>query len=54
MHKLQEHGKAPGLATKFARCIGEDRMPLDRMPFGLIQYQVDFFSADHINEVNNW
>lgn len=43
---------------KFSECLGRDRpgttlplMPLDRMPFGLIEYQIEFFSSSHITQV---
>ena len=30
----------------------ESLIPLDRMPWGLLQYQIDFFACKHIKEVN--
>ena len=50
MEELKKANKDSYLVHKFATCIGEKRpnsddslMPLNRMPFGLIQYQIQFF-----------
>ena len=32
----------------------EPLMPMNRMPWGLIQYQIDFFACTHINEVTRF
>ena len=48
---MKEAGKQPELPYKFARAINSNQMPLERLPFGMIAYQVEFFNASHINEV---
>ena len=60
MARLQAKNK-PNLMHKFARCIAESRpgsdeplMPIDRMPFGLIQYQIEFFSCTNISQVSHF
>lgn len=57
MKRLQEHGKN-NLLYKFAFCIANTRpgsdvplFPLKRMPFGLVEYQIEFFSATNIAQV---
>ena len=57
MKKLQEQ-KKNNLVYKFAFCLARNRpgsdktlFPLDRMPFGLVEYQIDFFSATNIMQV---
>jgi hypothetical protein len=59
MRVLRDNRKDPYLVQKFIRCLVDKRpneneslMPLHRMPFGMIQYQIDFFSALHINQVS--
>ena len=54
MARLEEAGK-PNLIYNFTRCIAEDRpgtqtplLPFDRMPFGLIEHQIQFFT--HTNQ----
>ena len=49
----------PNLLYKFACCIAKKRpdsedslFPLNRMPFGLVEYQIEFFSCTHIAQVN--
>ena len=51
MKRLQAAGKN-NLLYKFAECIARNRpgsheclMPLDKMPFGLIEYQLEFFTC---------
>jgi hypothetical protein len=58
MDTLHAANKPHDLVHKFTSCIAEKRpdsnvslMPLDRMPFGLIQYQIEFFTAGYINQV---
>jgi hypothetical protein len=58
MSTLSHAGKNPYLVGKFATCIikkrpsGDDSlMPLHRMPFALIEYQVQFFTAAHVSKV---
>lgn len=58
MKELHTAGHNPYLVGKFGECIVRKRpnstdslMPLDRMPFGLIQYQVEFFTARHVSKV---
>ncbi|XP_078357969.1 uncharacterized protein LOC144642774 isoform X1 [Oculina patagonica] len=57
MKRLQEHGKN-NLLYKFAFCIANSRpgsdvplFPLDRMPFGLVEYQIEFFAATNIAQL---
>ncbi|XP_064622698.1 uncharacterized protein LOC135484921 isoform X2 [Lineus longissimus] len=57
MKKLKSVGKS-NLIYKWPRCISlrrpkseESLLPLNRMPFGLIEYQIDFFNANHVNQV---
>ena len=58
MNELKCAKKSPSLVYDFARCIAVKRpgtttslMPLDRMPFGLVQYQIEFFTSTHVNQV---
>ena len=58
MENLKLHSKtnvlyklAKIVATKRPDC-DETLIPLNRMPWGLIQYQIDFFACQNINEVN--
>ena len=54
MLALQEKGK-PNLVYKWCRCLhnneGKSSMDFDRMPFGLIQYCMEFFSCTHVSQV---
>jgi hypothetical protein len=54
MSVLQNAGK-PNLIHKWAKCIvgenGVPLMPINRMPFGLIQYQMEFFTSTNIMQV---
>lgn len=57
MKRLQDHGKN-NLLYKFAFCIANTRpdsdvplFPLERMPFGLVEYQIEFFAATNIAQV---
>lgn len=57
MKRLQEH-KKNNLIYKFSMCIGSNQpgtddplFPLTRMPFGLVEYQIEFFSATNIMQV---
>ena len=56
MLKLQEKGK-PNLVYKWSRCLyneeleGKPSLDFDRMPFGLIQYSIEFFSCTHVSQV---
>lgn len=59
MKRLQDLGKT-NLIYKFSRAIAEDRpgtndplMPLTRMPFGLIQYNIEFFTSTNVHQVIN-
>ena len=54
MKTLKNHIKG-NLIYKFAMCIAETRpstgqllFPLDRMPSGLVEFQIEFFSATNI------
>lgn len=57
MDRLDNAGKDASLVEKFAKCIattredGESKMPLHQMPFGLIEYQIQFFCSEHVNQV---
>ena len=57
MKRLKEHNKN-NLVYKFSMCIGSNQpgtddplFPLTRMPFGLVEYQIEFFSATNIMQV---
>ena len=54
MKLLQENGK-PNLIYKWAKCVfgenGKPLIPIDRMPFGLLQYQMEFFTATNVMQV---
>jgi hypothetical protein len=57
MENLQEKKKS-NVVYKLAKIVGVKRsdsdeclLPLSRMPWGLLQYQIDFFACKHINEV---
>ena len=59
MKQLQEKRKN-NLLYKFAFCIANNRpgsdvplFPLDRMPFGLVEYQIEFFAATNIAQVGH-
>lgn len=58
MKVLQEHGKN-NLLFKFGYCIATTRpgseeplFPINRMPFGLVEYQIEFFSSTNIAQVS--
>ena len=58
MKLLQSQGKT-NLVYRFAYVIAtahpesdESLLPLNRMPFGLIEYQIDFFSSTNISQVS--
>ena len=56
MTSLRDHEQCPrpvNLIYKFALIIAKNRIPLDRMPWGLIQYNVEFFYCNDVNEVRN-
>lgn len=57
MKRLQENSKN-NLIYKFALCIAsnrlgsnDSRLPINRMPFGMVKYQIEFFSATNIMQV---
>lgn len=54
MKFLQDNGK-PNLISKWSRCIwgpdGKPKLDIHRMPFGLIEYQIEFFSCTNVNQV---
>ena len=57
MEVLQSHQKN-NLLYKFAYCIATTRpgskemlFPLNRMPFGLVEYQIEFFASTNIVQV---
>ena len=58
MKLLQSQGKT-NLVYRFPYVIAtahpesdESLLPLNRMPFGLIEYQIDFFSSTNISQVS--
>ena len=55
MKVLQENGK-PNLIYKWSKCVfgedGKSLIPLHRMPFGLIQYQMEFFTSTNVMQVS--
>lgn len=57
MKTLKENSK-PNVVKDFVKCLGTKRpnsqeplMPVTRMPFGLIQHQIQFFCASDIRQV---
>lgn len=57
MECLEKSGKA-NLLYKFSQCFGSNKsssnmppMPLDRMPFGLISYMIQFFTCTDVRQV---
>ena len=54
MKLLQENGK-PNLIHTWAKCVfgdnGKPLIPIHRMPFGLIQYQMQFFASTNVMQV---
>ena len=52
--KLQQNAK-PNLVHKWSRCLyneeGKSSLDFERMPFGLIQYCMEFFSCTHVSQV---
>ncbi|KAK3717701.1 hypothetical protein QZH41_009789 [Actinostola sp. cb2023] len=57
MKVLQQHGKS-NLLYKFAFCLTEKQpgmdkplLALNRMPFGLLEYQLEFFSCTNIMQI---
>ena len=60
MQRLKENDKA-NLIYKFAKCFGTLRndesgeclMPMNRMPFGLVAYQIEFFTTHNAKQVWN-
>ena len=56
MKVLQENGK-PNLIYKWSKCVfgedGKSLIPLHRMPFGLIQYQMEFFTSTNVMQVSH-
>ena len=57
MRRLKDKGK-PNLVYDFCACLGKDRpgtkqplMPFDRMPFLMIEYNIEFFVCTNIHQV---
>ena len=54
MKFLQDNGK-PNLISKWSKCVWgpEEKPKLDihKMPFGLMEYQIEFFSSTNVNQV---
>jgi hypothetical protein len=57
MEMLEKKGKS-NLLYKFAYCLatkcpGSDQFlfDVDRMPFGLVEYQIEFFSCTNVMQV---
>ena len=58
--KLLKKNNKSNLLYKFALALcntkpvtGEPVFPMDRMPFGLVEYQIEFFSCTHVKQVQN-
>lgn len=57
MKNLKDNKQANAL-SKFARVLsvkrpdGRTLFPMDRMPWGLVLYQIEFFDSFHINQVS--
>ena len=58
--KLLKQNNKSNLLYKFALALcqtnpitGEPVFPMNRMPFGLIEYQIEFFSCTNVNQVSN-
>ncbi|CAG2230903.1 unnamed protein product [Mytilus edulis] len=58
MKTLKENSK-PNVVKDFVKCLGTKRpnsqeplMPVTRMPFGLIQHQIQFFCASDIRQIS--
>lgn len=57
MKRLEDTGK-PNLVFKFCQGLAVDRpnnagplIPIDRMPFGLMQYSIEFFTCTNVMQV---
>ena len=57
MKRLEVNGKS-NLVIKFCQCLANDRpdksgslMPMHRMPFGLIQHCIEFFTCTNVMQV---
>ncbi|CAH3170892.1 unnamed protein product, partial [Porites evermanni] len=52
--ELQEKDK-PNLVYKWSRCLhnseGKSSIDMDRMPFGSMQYCIEFFSCTHVSQI---
>jgi hypothetical protein len=60
MRRLAQSNKS-NVVYKLAKVIAIERpdsseplLPMDRMPWGLLQYQIDFFACSHINQVTKY
>lgn len=58
MKELHTAGHSPDLIGRFSECIANKRpgskeslMPLQRMPFGLLKYQIEFFTSSDTSKV---
>lgn len=58
MRRLEVNGKV-NLVVKFCQCLANDRpdksgplVPLHRMPFGMIQYCIEFFTCTNVMQVS--
>ena len=53
--KFLQDSKKANLISKWSRCIcgpdGKPKLDIHRMPFGLIEYQIEFFSCTNVNQV---
>ena len=53
--KVLQAAEKPNLIYKWSKCVfgdnGTSLMPLHRMPFGLIQYQMEFFTCTNVMQV---
>lgn len=50
MKHLASNSK-PNVVANFSAIIAKKRIPIDRMPWGLLEYNIQFFACLHVNEV---
>jgi hypothetical protein len=56
--QILQKAKKHNLVYKWSQCIvgenGTPFIPINRMPFGLIEYQLEFFTATNVMQVGNF
>ena len=52
MVNLIQQGKSPFIAHKLENTVAKGALDPHRMPYGLIENQIEFFDADNIQQVN--